>query len=179
MPDSCILDACCTLNLAATARMEEILRDLPYRFSIGKRARGESQRLRVPGSEAREIVDLQPLLGANLLTEEEPETEDEQELYEELAASLAGGEAEASALAICRGYILATDERKTRNRMARDHPGVQLATTQELLHDWQRLRGSPDAELAEIVRRINERASYCVYTGAPLAEWWRSLLGEP
>src|SRR5439155_451800 len=119
MPDPCILDACCALNLSATGRIDEILRDLPYRFHIGRRARGEALWLSVPGSAERETVDLQPLLDADLLTEEEPSTDDEETSYAALAASLAGGEAEAAALAIRRGYILATDERKARNRVQR------------------------------------------------------------
>lgn len=179
MPDSCILDACCALNLSATGRVDQILRDLPYRFHIGRRARGEALWLSVPGSAERETVDLQPLMDANLLVEEQPSTDEKEALYVTLAASLAGGEAEAAALAIRRGYILATDERKARNRIRRDHPSVRLLTTQELLHEWQHVCGASDAEAAAVIRRISERASYRVYSGAPLVDWWRSLTGAP
>src|SRR5262245_30982217 len=122
MAEPVILDACCTLTLSATGRIEEILGNLPHRFCVGVRARAETQYLRVEGSTEREPVNLQTLFNAGLLTEEQVHTPDEQMLYVGLAASLAGGEAEAAALAISRGYILATDERKARNLMTRQFP---------------------------------------------------------
>jgi hypothetical protein len=67
MDETVLLDACCTLNFSATNRAADLLRDLPYRFVVGARARGEDQWLAIPGAEEREPVDLQMLFEQGLL----------------------------------------------------------------------------------------------------------------
>src|SRR5438105_4019371 len=145
MGETIILDACCTPNFAAAGRTAEILRHLPYRFVLGPRARGEALWLAVPGSEEREVVDLQPLLDEGLLAEERLEQDPEAALFMAFSARLAAGEAEAAALAVHRGYVLGTDDRKARRIVAERHPATRLSSTLELLQEWQHLAAPSDA----------------------------------
>jgi predicted nucleic acid-binding protein len=171
-----ILDACCTLNLAATGQIAEILERLPYRFCIGRRARGEAQWLRIPGEEEREQVDLEPLLQLSLLVIEELHDPAEEALFVQFSEQLADGEAEAAALAIRRGYILATDDRKARRVVtAGGHP-VQLISTLELVREWQDEAGVPEEDMANLLRRIAERARYRPRRNHPLWDWWSRLM---
>jgi predicted nucleic acid-binding protein len=172
-----ILDACCSLNLYATGRMDEILGQLPYRFCVGRRARAEAQWLRVPDAEEREQVDLEPLLQATLLEELVLQAHEEA-CFVELAKVIADGEAEAGSLAVSRGCALATDDRKARRIIGERWPSLRLLGTLELLREWQETARPTDALLAEILRRISERATYRPRSNHPLWPWWHSLLGE-
>jgi len=176
--ETVILDACCTLNLSATSRIEVILRRLPYEFTVGSWGRREAQWLSVPDLEERESVDLEPLIRAGVLTEEELRDRAEEALFVELGLTLADGEAEAAALAISRGYVLATDDRKARRVVAERHPSARLTGTLELLHAWQSAAAPSEAEVADALRRISERATYRPRRTHPLYTWWSDLMGE-
>jgi predicted nucleic acid-binding protein len=178
MEETLILDACCTLNLSATGRAAEIFQQLPCRSVVGARARGEAQWLAVPDSEEREPVDLGPLIASGGLTEVQLQGPDEERLFVEFGASLADGEAEAAAIAVNRGFILATDDRKARRIVSERYADVRLTGTLELLHEWQSTAGPMDAEVAEALRRIAERATYRPRRVHPLYDWWARLVEE-
>jgi hypothetical protein len=178
MVETVILDACCTLNLCATARAQEILRDLPQRFTVGPRARGEALWLAVPDSEEREPVDLEPLIRGGVLTEEALHGPEEEALFIEFGVSLADGEAEAAAIALSRGYTFATDDRKARRAVTERHPAVRLSATLGLLHEWQLEAQPSDSEMADALRRIAQRATYRPRRLGPLYEWWSRFTGE-
>jgi len=175
--ETVILDACCTLNVAATGRMAEILERLPYRFCIGRRARGEAQWLRIPGEEERERVDLEPLLQLSLLVIEELQEPAEETLFVQFSEQVADGEAEAAALAIRRGYILATDDRKARRVVTTGHQSVQLISTPELIREWQDEAGIQEEDMADVLRRVAERARYRPRPNHPLWDWWLRIVG--
>jgi len=174
--ETVILDACCTLNLAATGRMAVILERLPYRFCMGRRARGEAQWLRIPGEEERELVDLEPLLQLSLLVIEDLQDPKEEALFVRFSEQIADGEAEGAALAIHRGCILATDDRKARQVVTADHPALRLISTLELIREWQDEAGIQEADMANVLRRIAERARYRPRRNHPLWDWWSRLM---
>jgi predicted nucleic acid-binding protein len=174
--ETVILDACCTLNLAATGRMAVILEQLPYRFCIGRRARGEAQWLRIPGEEERERVDLDPLVQLRLVAVEELQDPAEEALFVQFTAQLADGEAEAAALAITRGYILASDDRKARRVVTAASHLTQLSGTLELIREWQDVTGIPAADVAAVLHLIAERARYRPRRNHPLWDWWARLI---
>jgi hypothetical protein len=173
-----MLDACCTLNFSATNRAADLLNDLPYRFVIGTRARSEAQWLAAPGSEEREPVDLQPLIEQGLITEARLEHEEETVIFVQLAARMGDGEAEAAALAVYRSYVLATDDRKARRILSGAHPALRLTGTLELLREWQEITRPGNREMAALLRRISERATYRPGPLNPLRPWWAAILGD-
>jgi predicted nucleic acid-binding protein len=155
--------------------MDEILDQLPYRFLVGGRAREKAQWLAVPDSEEREPVQLQPLIEAGLLVEERLQAGPEETLFVEFSAQLADGEAEAAALAVLRGYILATDDRKASRIVVERDAAVRLYSTLELLREWQQVSGASDADVADALKRISERATYRPRRTDPLFAWWSAL----
>lgn len=178
MAETVILDACCTLNLVATGCAREILRQLPHRFCLGPRGRGEALYLAVPDAEEREAIDLQPFFDAGLLTQEALAGSAEEALFVEFGASVADGEAEAAALAVNRGYILATDDRKARRIVVERYASLRLTSTLELLREWQQTAEPPDAVLRDALKLISTRATYRPRRSHPLWDWWDSLCQE-
>jgi hypothetical protein len=178
MAETVILDACCSLNLVATGRAGDILRQLPYRFCLSQRGRGETLYLRAPDGDERESVDLQPFFDDGLLTVEALAGTSEETLFVEFGAHVADGEAEAAALAVNRGYILATDDRKARRIVLERHTALRLIGTLELLHAWQEAAGPPDAIVSDALQRISVRATYRPRRTHPLWDWWNNLYEE-
>jgi predicted nucleic acid-binding protein len=176
--DLIILDACCVLNLCASERFPEILDQMPYRFCLGRRAREEAQWIWSPDRQERQAVDISLLLEAALIEEQHLRDEKEQALFVSLARGLADGEAEAAALAICRGFILATDDLKARRLLGEEYSSLPLITTLELLRQWQSHGAVPRPTMAGILRSIQSRASYIPRRADPLWDWWVSLIGE-
>jgi hypothetical protein len=173
-----ILDACCVLNLAATGHFEEILGGLPWRWHVGHRARAEAHWLWAPDGEARDQVDLDPLMRLGLLDELELELAQEEALFVEFSATLADGEAEAAALAVMRVFALDTDDRKARRVVGERSPGLQLYTTLEIIRAWQICCAVTDADIAASLCRVSDRATYRPRRTDPLWDWWDTLVGE-
>jgi hypothetical protein len=178
MDELITLDACCVLNLAATGCFEGILRGLPSHFYVGQRARREAQWLRVLDADQRDLVDLEPLLEMSLLEELQLWDPQERALFIELSVTLEDGEAEAAALAIVRGYALATDDRKARRVVAERSAGLRLYSTLEIIREWQICCAVSDASVATALRRVADRATYQPRRTDPLWDWWKALVGD-
>ncbi|HET6381965.1 MAG TPA: hypothetical protein VFJ58_01130 [Armatimonadota bacterium] len=175
MSERSVLDACCVQNLYATGAMPGILGALPYAFVIGTRCRGEAPWLKMEKPGEREAVDLAPLLHAGLLEEQSLDGSLEMALFVELSRQMEDGEAEAAALAINRGYCLATDERKVRRILASSHRAPQIRTTSELLHEWQIRSGLSDEVCGAALKRVTFRASFSPPHSDKHRDWWLKL----
>lgn len=172
LPERSVLDACCTLNLYATGEMAAILEALPHSFVIGTRCRAESQWVKTETPGEREKVDLVPLLEAELLEEQSLEGSRETALFVELSSYMEDGEAEAAALAIIRGYLLATDERKVCRVLASKYPALRIQSTAELLHEWQIRCRLPDKACSDILKRVTLRATFSPPRSDKHRDWW-------
>src|SRR5438034_11240497 len=105
------------------------------------------------------MVNLQPLVDRGLITMEALAQPAEETLFVALSVKLADGEAEAGALAISRGYILATDDRKARRITVEQHAGLCLLGTLDLLREWQQVAGPSEADLRHVLHQISQRAT--------------------
>src|SRR4051812_35969525 len=57
-------------------------------------------------------------------------------LFVQLAADIDDGEAMTCALAVRRGYAVATDDRKTLRLLRERHPQVQILSTSSIVSGW-------------------------------------------
>ena len=125
-----LMDACCTLNLYATRRIEEILRAFPMRIGAAERVVTEViYVVRGGGGDdagEREIVNLQPLIADGLLQVFGLESTEEEATYLDFASTLDDGEAKTSALAIYRGYAVSTDDRNCRKTLSSRATYIQM-----------------------------------------------------
>src|SRR5690349_10056399 len=116
-PAGFVLDSCQVLNLYATRKMPEILRALQRTITITDfTLTSEAQwvgsgRKTEPGSDVEEVV-LAPMIHAGLLRVARIETDEEADWFVRFAATMDDGEAMAGAIAISRGMLLGTDDRR-------------------------------------------------------------------
>lgn len=116
-----ILDACVLINLLAGGEIEGVLGAAARESLICSAMEKESIYLRTDDPHAPlELIRLDPLIDSELLTVCHVEGDEEAQLYIDYASKLDDGEAMSLAIALSRGYDLATDERKAR-RSGRRH----------------------------------------------------------
>jgi predicted nucleic acid-binding protein len=168
-----ILDACVLINLLASDEIEAILAVSGRQTFICSVVQRESIYLRTEDPKAPRIqVDLQPLIDSKLLTLCSAETDEEVEIYVDYASLLDDGEALSLAIALSRGYLLATDERKAR-RLFLEAAGdpMHLTSTSSLVRMWAQNQSSPEL-LKECLLKIERRARYQPPTTDENYQWW-------
>ena len=178
---SLLLDANCLLNLYATDRLREITIELPYRFwAAAYVIEQEALFIRRPGltedKDAREAVDLTPLLEEGQIQPMFLEHPAEETTFVDLAAHLDDGEAITGALALHRDCSIATDDRKARRVLRQYAPSVALLSTLELLKLWAEEAQVPGDELGTAMAKMRSGASNVPGAREPLYPWWRSIV---
>ena len=175
-----LLDARCVLNLYATGRMDRILRALPWRIAVADRVVAEALYPRRGGDGAdadeRDPVDLGPLIARGLIEVLHLETEEEAASFVGFAAQLDDGEAMTCALALHRGGVVGTDDRKARRICGLRVPPLAIHSTPTMLKLWVATEQIADAELRRALVAIRERARFVPGRHEPLQAWWAAAL---
>jgi predicted nucleic acid-binding protein len=168
-----VIDTCCLINLLAVGELRDWLPVLGLRWHVPSAVMGEALFLRATdeaGKQVKEAVDLRPLVADGVLSVCDLVSTEELALYVRLAAELDDGEAMALALAKCRKWLLATDDRKGRRLAA--ELAVPVLTTPELMKRWADAASPTPDELAGALRRIQEFARFVPSDDFPLHDWW-------
>jgi predicted nucleic acid-binding protein len=169
-----ILDACVLINLLAGGEIEGVLGAAARQSLICSAVREETVYLRTGDPRAPlELIKLDPLLESGLLGVCRVEGDVEAQLYVDYAGSLDDGEAMSLAIALSRGFTLATDERKAR-RLFLEAAGDarRLTSTPELVRHWAESARVPAPVLRDALLRIEARARYQPPASDPNHGWW-------
>jgi predicted nucleic acid-binding protein len=172
-----VLDTCCLVNLAAIDGTLECLESFTFIWYVPTAVQGEGIFIRA-AADSRDVqrIDLNASITKGAVLICAPTGDAEHALYVELASSLGDGEAMALAIAKNRGWKVATDDRKARNKA--DAIGVSVVTTPELVQRWASDTARSRAEVAMALRRIENLARFTPAENSPAAKWWRQLLEE-
>jgi predicted nucleic acid-binding protein len=176
VPPLLVLDACCAINLLASARESAILAALPYRCGVVERVLRDEV-LRVGDPESAAPRTLQPLCAQGLLEVLDLEGEEEEATFITLARNLDDGEAATGALAFHRSAILATDDAKALRILTGEPYRLEVVGTPWMIEHWSRTGVSP-SEVREALLRIQEVGRFLPPKRDPLREWWRAMAGE-
>lgn len=176
------LDSCCLLNLYASGHFAAIAAALPHRLVIADRVQAEALWVRRGGTgddaDARDLVDTATLVAASTLSVvvlAPPELAD----FVRFAAEVDDGEAATAALALHRGYDVATDDGKAR-RLLRTHvPHAHLYSTLDMLKHWADTSSVPAADLRAVLTAVRDRASFLPPKRDELRSWAESILAAP
>jgi hypothetical protein len=177
-----ILDACCLINLYAAGNTPELLRSFEGNLFVPELIKAESLFIRRPDDEddAKLIpdpIDLSLALAEGWLRECSLENNAEAEEFVRFARIVDDGEAVCLALAKCRGWAMATDDRKAL-RVANDER-VATVTTPELIKHWADSCQAKNDAIAAVLRNIERFARFTPRKGMSLSDWWARLVGLP
>jgi predicted nucleic acid-binding protein len=172
-PSPVLLDACVVLSLYASRRMEEILRPNEGPFLVAEAVLHEALyvHVNVGGVREKEPVELEPLLTAGVLAVVEPESEDELLTLFDLALQLDDGEAMSGAIALHRGYRIATDDGKMIRLLGQR---LTIVGTLDLVRAWVDAEAVPPQSVREVLISIAERG-YIPSRTHPHRPWWEQM----
>ncbi len=123
------------------------------------------------------LVDLASYFDAGLLERIDVETEAERTAYIAYASQrLDDGEAMSLALAESRHLALATDDRRARLLIEREHVPVELHSTVSVLREWGTLCQIPAEEMGQVLERIKNGARFTPRAGTADYAWWAQQL---
>jgi predicted nucleic acid-binding protein len=172
-----ILDACVVLNLVAGRRVVEIVGASPGPVVVAETVVAEAVYVRRGGSgdeaNEREQVDLRPFLDRGSL-QVVSANEDELTTFVDLTADLDDGEAMTVALAIHRGYTVASDDRRVARALAGRAP---LRSTLDLIRRWAERDRVEAAEVRAVLVDVRERGNYLPSRAHPHRAWWEMSMG--
>jgi predicted nucleic acid-binding protein len=174
-----LLDACAVVNLYATRAMGPILATVDGPVAIVDVVAREAQYVFRGGdgedSRERDPVAVQSFIDDSLL--EVVSTDDEEELltFIDLSQDIGEGEAMTAALAVHRGCIVVTDDRKATRVML--NRGVTLRTSLELIRVWSVHSRIPDDTLRAALADLRQRGRYEPPRSHALRDWWDEIMG--
>jgi hypothetical protein len=176
--DDLLLDACVALNLLASGvELTELALASDVRFLMTTVVASEMLWLDPldPAGE-REQFDSDSLAarGVALI----PLDDKESERYVDLARHIDDGEASTIAVAICRGLLVATDDRKALRLATSQTPPIRVTRTTTLLKRWTEASGADGERVRQVLHAVRTRASYVPPRDDPHLEWWGSVIGE-
>jgi len=172
-----ILDACCIINLYASRRLGEILTALPGSTTVSDYVYRESGWVYDgPDDNARQTkapINLQPFIQAELLSLVSIDSEAERSKFIHFAAHLDDGESCIGAIAVCRNWAVATDDKKAINLFYREAPDLQIVSTLELVKYWVDTTQPSVDTVRTALRNIRLRANYKPGAKHILYDWWQ------
>ena len=181
-PPSLIFDASTLINLDATGRIREIALALPHALYVSRYVAEHETlyvRVREPGGGmSSQQIELAPLIADEILRLAEVRGAAEASTLIDLATELDDGEAHTAAIAINRGFMVATDDRKARRLLTEEWPSVRILSTTQILKIWSESARVTSQELRDTFTAINVGAKFVPGPHDPLFDWWRQLMWE-
>jgi hypothetical protein len=156
--------------------MDEALHAVPGPFLIAETVLDESLYVQVVVDDVRdlELVNLEPLLSSGKIAIVAPESDEEFATFFEFAKRLDDGEAMTCALALHRGYRVATDDGKTIKLVRHQIP---LVSGLDLVRAWAETISAPPALVRGALSAIRNRGYVPGHDHVHRA-WWDTTLEE-
>lgn len=170
------IDACCLIDLLASGHAEAILQACGYTWHLPVAVQGELRYVRRPDPDhAGKIVlvelNLGPLLSSGLLTLCQPDNDLEKDRFTQYATQFrSDGEAMCVALAKCRGWTIATDDRKA-IRISQQ-AGLSVVSCPQIVKKWADLTNPDKATLARALKDIEVFAQFRPNPSLCEYQWW-------
>ena len=177
-----MIDACCLIDLLASGRAEAILRATGHTWHLPTSVQAEVQYVRQhdpdnPGGYKNVPADLTPLVKSGVLTPCQPDDPQEQAHYVHYATLFrSDGEAMCLALGECRGWTVATDDRRAIN--VAQQAGLTVISCPELVKEWADATRPDSTSLVQVLTEIQTLAQFRPNPSMPEYQWWVDELAK-
>ena len=171
-----VIDACCLIDLLASGHADAILRATGHAWHLPSSVQAEVQYVRQydpdkAGSYQNVPVDLTPFVTSGVLTICEPDDAQEQAQYVHYASLFrSDGEAMCLALAECRGWTVATDDRKA--IVVAQKAELTVVSCPELVKAWVDATRPDSSTLIQVLIDIQTLAQFRPNADLPAYKWW-------
>lgn len=169
-----LLDACCVINFAASGSLFDILSCIPAQTVITEEVKNELSSLPCSeGESSGSLVQLQLAIEEQILVITDFSSEGEESLFIDYAFTLGDdGEASTAAIAIHRGWSMATDDKKAISLFQKETPHLEIISTLEIVKYWSQRANLDSYELKNVLESIQNNGRYVPHKNHPLLGWW-------
>lgn len=173
-----VLDACCILNFCASGHFLEILRAIPAQVIVALVVQdNELETLRQLENQVNPgATQFEAALVQRWLTAIDFESELEAERFVNYAAVLDDGEAATCAIAVHRGWAIATDDKKAIVFFQQIAPHLQILSTLEVVKHWSEKANLNASELRSALSAIRSKGRYRPPKSHSLFNWWETAM---
>lgn len=174
-PDYLVLDACCIINLAMTGELEPILEAVAAQCMIVTYVLKHEALTYFNAAGEETSIQLEDMLKKGIIQETELDltNECETDTFVSLQVGLDEGEARSAAIAICRQWGIATDDKRAIRDIQHLSSKTQILTTPELIKYWVNKHSIPDTRLKQAIQAIRR---YMPPKNHPLLSWWMQYI---
>lgn len=170
--DCIILDADCTINLASSGQLFNILRATGCSCAISRYVH------------AYEVLrnDFQLCIEQGALEVVAPHEEEYDTIIQinfevNIPYKVLGdGEIETSAIAAHRNWAIGIDDKAAREYLTKKHPDLGLITTPEFLKHWVDMEHPAREIVKQALEQVRIHGNYIIGKKHPLYDWWHSSL---
>jgi len=164
-----LIDSCCMLNLCSSGQLLSILPLIPAKAAIVQEVKQELQKI-------ENAIDFETAITKGLLLTVDFESEAEEEAFVNYAAYLDDGEAATGAIAINRGWAMATDEKKATKFFTQESSSLQIISTLEIIKHWSEVANIEQLTLNYVLNQIRVKGHYIPPRNHPLRSWWETVI---
>lgn len=174
-----VLDACCVLNFCASRHFIAILKSIPAQVVVTEVVTEKElitlQRLKDEENEG--ATQFETAITQGLISVVDFESESEEEAFVNYAFELGDdGESATCAIAIHRGWAIATDDKKAIVFSQKEAPHLQVISTLEIIQNWAEEANLASPELRAVLTAIKIKGRYIPPRNHPLLSWWENLM---
>jgi len=170
-----ILDACCLLNFRASGNLLAILKAIPATVAVAQVVKDEELKT-MQTIKNQEENQLETAISQGILEVVDFESEEEAELFVNYAAVIDDGESATGAIAINRGWAMATDDKGAIRFFREKAPQLKILSTLEIVKYWSEQASVDDLELKQVLVAIRTKGRYIPQKNHPLLSWWTELV---
>ncbi|NER23089.1 MAG: hypothetical protein F6J96_20790 [Symploca sp. SIO1C2] len=174
-----LLDACCILNLCASGHLLAILKTIPAQVGIAQvvQKRELISLRRLEDKENEEATQFEEAIAQGLLEVFDFKSEEEAETFVNYVFELKDdGESATCAIAVHRGWAIATDDKKAISFFQKRAPHLQILSTPEIIKHWSEETNLDLVALRDSLNAIREKARYIPPNSHFLQSWWQSAM---
>lgn len=175
-----ILDACCILNFCASGHLIQIIQSIPAKVVITEvvRARELLTLQRLVNENNEDINQFEAAIQKGFLLVTDFNSESEEETFVNYAFELGDdGESATCAIAVHRGWAIATDDKKAISFFQKEAPHLQIFSTLAMVKNWSEVENVSTETLRSALNAIKTRGRYIPHRNHPLLYWWENLIG--
>jgi predicted nucleic acid-binding protein len=167
------------LNFCASGHLIEIVKSIPAQVVVTEVVRERElltlQRLTDENSE--DVIQFETAITKGLLSVVDFNSESEEETFVNYVFELGDdGESATCAIAVHRGWAIATDDKKAISFFQREASHLQILSTLAIVKHWSETRKIPSATLRSALAAIRTRGRYGPHRNHPLLPWWESMM---
>lgn len=173
-----ILDACCIFNFCASGHFLDILKTISAQVAVSKVVL-ERELKTLPSIEDEEsgYVQFDSAIAGKSLIIVDFDSEEEEISFVNYVFELGDdGESATCAIAMNRGWAIATDDKKAISCFQEQAPHLQILSTPEIIRSWSEETGLDSSTLRDVLHAIRVKGHYVPPKHHPLQSWWETAM---